>query len=211
MLKSLSALAISAILVISLGSASAQECPLGTFGVFFDLDGQSQTFQPIQNQPFTMYVILWVEAPVAGAAWKIEMSSYQYAGELVGPPGPNCQPPWCQGDPDPPLWDMGWFVEGAVALGTPWEGVRQGFGTCIPDGLFGLPILLGTIILYPWADVLESIVIDVTVVAEDYEGLVYADCAAMICDNATAVISHIAETVVKSESQSWGSVKALYR
>jgi len=210
MLKSLSALAILAILVISTGLALAQGCPQGTIGVYFDPAGNTQTVQPVQHQLLPMYVILFAEAPVAGAAWQLEMTSPQYAGDLIGPTGPNCQPPWCTYQ-DPPFWLISVIPEGAVVLGDPFvSGIRQGFGTCV-SGFFGAPILLATIFVTPWAEILGSIGVDVTVVAEDYEGLVYADCAAQICANCIGLTSHISETIVPIECSSWGEVKALYR
>jgi hypothetical protein len=210
MLKSLSALAILGILVFSTGLAAAQGCPQGTIGVYFDPEGTSQTVKPVQHQILVMYVVLFAEAPVAGSAWLLEMTSPQYSGDLVGPPGPNCQPPWCPYQ-DPPFWLVASIPEGTVVLGDPFEsGIRQGFGTCI-SGFFGAPILLATIMLNPWADILGSIGVDVTVVAEEYEGLVYADCAAQICDNVVGLTSHISEMIVASEHSSWGRVKALYR
>lgn len=209
MLRTLSALVTSTFLICMSGVSHAQVCPHGTFGVYFDPAGGSTTVQPIQDQALTMYVVLFAEAPVAGAAWVLEMTSDQYAGVLVGPPGPNCQPPWCAHQ-DPPFWLLGVYNQGVAVLGDPFvSGIRQGFGNC-RLGFFGQPILLSTIVLQPWADILGEIEIDVTVRAEDYEGLVYADCGAQICANSTGLTSHISSMVVASESASWGSVKALY-
>ena len=209
MLKSLSALAVIAAILGSFGMARAQ-CAPATIGVYFDADGTSQSVAPIQHQNLVMYVILFAEAPIGGAAWKLEVTSFQYSGQLIGPAGPNCQPPYCSYQ-DPPFWLMGLQSEGAVCLGDPFEsGVRQGFGTCM-SGYFGVPILLYTIIIHPWADILGGIEVDVNVVPEDYEGLVYADCSAHICDNVVGLTGHIGTTVIATESDSWGSLKALYR
>jgi hypothetical protein len=210
MLKSLSALAILTYVIVLTGLAFAQQCPQATIGVYFDDVGGLQSIQPFQHQELFMYVILFAEAPIGGAAWKLEMTSQQYTDPLIGPPGPNCQPPWCSYQ-DPPYWYFGSIIEGAVQLGDPFDtGVRQGFGTCV-SGFFGYPVLLATVILYPWADILSWIEADVTVVQEDYEGLVYADCSARICDNVVGLSSHIGTTVIEASAQSWGSLKALYR
>jgi hypothetical protein len=210
MLKTLSALALFSILVVLASGSLAQECPHGTIGVYFDPVGTSQFVQPVQHENLFMYVILFAEAPVGGAAWKLEMTSDQYSDPLYGPAGPNCQPPFCTYQ-DPPFWYIGSMLTGTVALGDPLDsGVRQGFGTCM-SGFFGQPILLGTVILNPWANMLKNIEVNVTVVPEAYEGLVYADCSARICANVVGLTSTIGATVVKNEGHSWGSVKALYR
>jgi hypothetical protein len=209
MLKTLSALANLTIICVLTGMAVAQ-CPPVTIGVYFDSEGSMQSVQPIQHQELFMYVILFGDAPIGGAAWKLEMTSSQYTDPLIGPAGPNCQPPWCAYQ-DPPFWYFGATIEGTVQLGDPFDsGVRQGFGTCV-SGFFGNPVLLATVTLYPWADILGLIDVDITVVPEDYEGLVYADCSALICDNVTGLTAHIGNTVVPSAEHSWGSVKALYR
>jgi hypothetical protein len=210
MLRTLSALVISTSLICLTDVSLAQVCPYGTFGVYFDPAGGSTTVQPVQNQELVMYVILFAEAPVAGAAWQIEMTSDQYSGVMVGPPGPNCQPPWCAHQ-DPPFWILDVQNEGVAVLGDPFfSGIRQGFGDC-RFGFFGQPVLLSTITLYPWANILGRIEVEVTVTAEVHEGLVYADCAAQICANASGLTSHIGTTVVAADPQSWGIVKAIYR
>jgi hypothetical protein len=209
MLKSLSALALITTILGSSGWTAAQ-CPPASIGVYFDAQGTVQSVSPVQHQNMVMYVILFAEAPIGGAAWRIEMTSPQYSDPLVGPAGPNCQPPYCSYQ-DPPFWMMGYLNEGTVSLGDPFaSGVRQGFGTCI-SGFFGVPVLLSTIILQPWADILGSMEVDVTVLPEDYEGLVYADCSAYICDNVVGLTTHIGTTVIKSEPETWGGLKALYR
>jgi hypothetical protein len=208
MLRSLSALVISILIVLS--GAAVGQCPEATIGVYFDIEGSLSYVTPIQHQPLVMYVVWFGEAPIGGAAWKLEMTSPHYSGQLVGPPGPNCQPPWCPYQ-DPPFWHIGTTCVGPVVLGDPFDGgVRQGLGSCF-SGFFGNPVLLATVTLLPWADILGSIEVDVTAVAEEYEGLVYALCDGRICDTVTGVTSHIGTTVVGSDGLSWGSVKALYR
>jgi hypothetical protein len=156
-----------------------------------------------------MYVVLFAEAPIGGAAWRIEMNSPQYLDSLVGPWGPNCQPPWCEPQ-DPPFWNMGYVPQGPVFLGDPFAGgVRQGFADCL-SGFFGNPILLATVLVRPWADILESIEVDISVVPELEDGLVFADCAGHLCYSVVGLTSHLGTTVVASEKGSWGGIKALY-
>jgi hypothetical protein len=209
MLKWLSALACLITLGL-IGVAAAQECPPATIGVYFDLAGTSQTATPVQHEDLYLYVIMFVEGPVGGATWRLEMTSPQYSDPLLGPIGPNCQPPWCETQ-DPPFWYMGYYAVGPVAFGDPFDtGVRQGFGTC-QSGFYGNPILLGTVIIRPWADILGSIEVDISVVPEAYEGLVWADCSARLCTDVTGLTSHLGTTAVSVETESWGAVKALYR
>lgn len=208
MLRCLSALFLT-ILIVSAGVAFAQ-CPDATIGVYFDLDGSTSYVTPIQHVPLVMYVVWFGEAPIGGAAWKLEMTSPHYSDPLVGPTGPNCQPPWCEYQ-DPPFWHMGTTAVGPVVLGDPFvSGMRQGLGSCY-SGFFGNPVLLATVVLMPWADILGTIEVDVTVVPEEFEGLVYALCDGALCDSVSGLTSHIGTTVVPDEMESWGSVKALYR
>lgn len=210
MLRSLSALAFLASILCLVGVAAGQACPQGTIGVYFDVEGNMQTVTPIQHQDLYMYVVLFVEAPCGGAAWKLEMTSPQYADALIGPQGPNCQPPWCTYR-DPPFWYLGTTAVGPVSLGDPFEtGVRQGLGSCF-SGFFSNPILLATVVLHPWANILGSIEVDVTVLPEDYDGLVYAFCDGRLCDNVLGLTSHIGTTVVANENTTWGGLKATYR
>jgi hypothetical protein len=208
MLKSLSALAMLATLLGCTGSTTAQ-CPPATIGVYFDAAGTSQSAIPIQGRELYLYVVLFAEAPIGGAAWRLSLTSPQLAGPLVGPPGPNCQPPWCSYQ-DPPFWHLATLFATEVQLGDPFgPGVRQGFKYC-QSGFLGAPVLLATVILLPWADALATAEIDIEVVPETYDGLVFADCGARICDTVTGLVSHLGATVVASEEMSWGSVKALY-
>ena len=105
MLQSLSALALITIILGSSGWTAAQ-CPPASIGVYFDAQGSVQSVSPVQHQNMVMYVILFAEAPIGGAAWRIEMTSPHYSDPLVGPAGPNCQPPYCSYQ-DPPFWRMG--------------------------------------------------------------------------------------------------------
>ncbi len=208
MLKSLSALFLI-ILFVHAGSASAQ-CPEATIGVYFDINGATSYVTPIQHVPLAMYVVWFGEAPIGGAAWRLEMTSPQYFDPLVGPAGPGCQPPHC-GYQDPPFWHLSTVAIGPVVLGEPFEsGIRQGLGSCF-SGFFGNPVLLATVFLMPWADVLATVEVDVTVIPEEFEGLVYALCDGALCDTVTGLTSHLGTTVVANEQESWGSVKALYR
>lgn len=210
MLKLLSALACSTLILGLTGIAPAQMCPPATIGVYFDAGGTLQTVTPVQHEILRMYVVMFVEGPVGGAAWRLEMTSPQYSDPLLGPAGPNCQPPWCAYQ-DPPFWYLGFTGVGPVVLGDPFNGgVRQGTGTCL-SGFFGNPILLATVMIYPWADILGSIEVDVKVVPEIYEGLVWADCDARLCSDVTGLTSRIGMTAVAVEPVSWGAVKALYR
>lgn len=210
MLKLLSALACLTFLLGPTGSVTAQVCPPATIGVYFDADGTQQTVTPVQHEILYMYVILFVEGPVGGAAWRLEMTSPQYSDPLIGPAGPNCQPPWCEYQ-DPPFWFLGFSATGPVVLGDPFNGgIRQGTGTCL-SGFFGNPILLATVMIMPWADMLGSVEVDVTVIPEIYEGLVWADCDARLCFDVTGLTSHIGTTAVETQSRSWGAIKALYR
>jgi hypothetical protein len=209
MFRSLSALAFLTIL-LGLPVWVGAQCPTGTIGVYFDPAGTTQSTTPVQHQDLALYVILFVEGPAGGAAWKLQVSSPQYEGPLVGPEGPDCQPPWCTYQ-DPPFWHVGTHSDAALVLGDPFlGGVRQGFGRCI-SGFFGNPILLATVILRPWAEILGSIEVDITVVGEDNDGLVYADCAAHLCHSVVGLTSHLAPTVVSRDVGSWGALKALYR
>jgi hypothetical protein len=208
MLRSLSALACLTILLGLTGWAEAQ-LPPGTIGVYFDVTGTTQSVNPVQHEDLYMYVILFAEAPIGGAAWRLSMTSAQYPDTLIGPPGPDCQPPECTYQ-DPPYWYLYSFVEGLVVLGDPWTGVRQGFWEC-RLGFFGQPVLLATVVLRPWADILEFIEADITVQPDPIEGLVYVDCAAAICYDVTGLTSNVGTTVIASRAESWGSVKALYR
>lgn len=209
MLRLLSALASLTILLGMAGVADAQ-CPPATIGVYAEPAGTTQSATPIQHQELFLYVIFFAEAPIAGAAWQLEMTSPQYPGQLVGPPGPNCQPPWCE-DQDPPFWHIATQVQGPLWFGDPFDGgIRQGLGDCF-SGFFGNPVLLATVILEPWAEILGSIEVDIAVVPEEYDGLVYADCEAILCDSVVGLTTHLGATVVKSEEQSWGAMKALYR
>jgi hypothetical protein len=72
-------------------------------------------------------------------------------------------------------------------------------------------VLLATVVIRPWADILESIEVDISVVPEQYEGLVWADCDARLCHDVTGLTSHIGTTAVAIRNESWGAVKALYR
>jgi hypothetical protein len=209
MLKLLSKLVSWAIVLGVAGMVAAQPCPPGTIGVYFDTAGNSQFIQPVQHQNLFLYIILFAEAPVGGAAWRLELTSPQYSDSLVGPVGPDCQPPICEYQ-DPPFWYVGFISEGSVVLGDPFGGIRQGFTQC-QLGFNGTPILLGTLILNPWADILGQIEVDVNILPEEYEGLVYALCSAQICDSVTPMPGHIGATVIQNKPQSWGSVKALYR
>ncbi len=209
MLKSLSALALLAILFGCTGSTIAQ-CPPATIGVYFDAAGTGQSAIPVQNQELRLYVVLYAEAPVGGAAWRLSMTSPQLSGPLVGPVGPNCQPPWCPYQ-DPPFWHLATFYASTIQLGDPFDaGVRQGFQYC-QSGFLGAPVLLATVVLMPWADVLRTMEVDIAVVPEPHDGLVFADCSARICDTVTGLVSRLGATVVGNEEMSWGSLKALYR
>ena len=209
MLRALSALVCLTILLGLTGVAGAQWCPPGTIGVYFDAAGTEMATTPVQWQELYMFVILFVEAPVGGAAWQLEMTSPQYPGDLVGPPpGSGRLQPL---DDPPPFYHLGTIAQGPVVLGDPFEsGIRQGFANC-NTGFFGNPILLATIILLPWADILGAVEVDISVIPEQYEGLVYADCAANICDSVEGLTSHLGVTVISAERESWGAVKALYR
>jgi hypothetical protein len=211
MLKLLSALACLTFLLGSVGVVTAQMCPPATIGVYFDVGGTMQTVTPIQNQDLYMYVVMYVEGPVGGAAWQLVMSSPQYSGPILGPPGPNCQPPWCAGEQDPPFWYMGFTAVGPVVMGDPFNGgVRQGLGSCY-SGFFGNPVLLATVRIRPWADMLAWTEVDITVIPEVYEGLVWADCDARLCFDVAGLTSRLGVTAVANETKNWGAVKALYR
>lgn len=208
MLKSLSALAFAATLLGCTGSTTAQ-CPPATIGAYFDAAGTLQSAIPVQDRELRLYVILFAEAPVGGAAWRLSMTSPQFAGPLVGPVGPNCQPPWCAHQ-DPPFWHLATIYASTVQLGDPFDvGVRQGFKFC-QSGFLGRPVLLATVILMPWADILSSVEVEIEAVPELYDGLVFADCSALICPTVVGQVSHLGATVVESDEMSWGSVKALY-
>ena len=209
MLRVLSALVFSTLL-FGLAGVVMGQCPPGSIGVYFDPQGGLQTISPIQHEELYLYVVLRAEAPIGGAAWKLEMTSDQFSGALIGPAGPNCQPPYCEYQ-DPPFWYIGSMNVGPVVLGDPFDGgIRQGLGSCY-SGFFANPVLLATVIIMPWADILGHIEVDVTVVAESFEGLVYADCDGVICDQVEGLTSHIGSTVVATQEASWGRVKALYR
>jgi hypothetical protein len=208
MLKSLSALALAATLLGCTGWVEAQ-CPPATIGAYFDAAGTLQAAIPVQNQELRIYVILFAEAPVGGAAWRLSLTSPQFSGPLVGPAGPNCQPPWCSYQ-DPPFWHTATFYTSAIQLGDPFgTGVRQGFQYC-ESGFLGAPVLLATIVLMPWADILGTMEVEIAAVPELYDGLVFADCSARICPTVTGLIAQLGATVVETEEMSWGSVKALY-
>ena len=208
MLKSLSALALAATLLGCTGWIKAQ-CPPATIGAYFDAAGTLQAAIPVQNQELRIYVILFAEAPVGGAAWRLGLTSPQFSGPLVGPAGPNCQPPWCSHQ-DPPFWLLAMYYTTAIQLGDPFNaGVRQGFQYC-QSGFLGAPVLLATIVLMPWADILGTMEVEIAAVPELYDGLVFADCSAQICPTVTGLITQLGATVVETEEMSWGSVKALY-
>lgn len=211
MLKLLSALACLILLLGLTGVVTAQYCPPATIGVYFDAGGTMQSVTPIQHENLYLYVIMYVEGPVGGAAWQLEMTSAQYSGELLGTVGDACQPPWCEYQ-DPPFWMVSYTPVGPVAFGDPFDGgVRQGLGFCA-SGFYGNPVLLATVVIRPWADILGSIEVDVSVIPEQYEGMVWADCDARLCsENITGLTSHIGTTAVPSQTESWGAIKALYR
>ena len=71
MLKLLSALACLMCVLGLIGVAVAQECPPATIGVYFDLNGASQSVTPVQHQDLYLYVIMFVEGPVGGATWRL--------------------------------------------------------------------------------------------------------------------------------------------
>lgn len=208
MLKSLSALAFAATLLGCTGSTTAQ-CPPATIGAYFDPAGTRQSANPVQNRELRVYVILFAEAPIGGAAWRLSLTSPQFSGPLVGPAGPNCQPPWCTHQ-DPPFWHLATIYASTVQLGDPFDtGVRQGFKYC-QSGFLGAPVLLATVVLMPWADILGAMEVRVEVIPETYDGLVFADCSARICPSVAGLVSQLGATVVETEEMSWGSVKALY-
>lgn len=188
MLRKATFLIIALAFAFAAGTASAQtECVVG---VYADEAGSSTTITPQRDlgtplTTFSVYYVIFVEDFVNAVAWDREISGIDVVATTVSIDG------------------YGNFLDERP------EGWRIGLGGC-QIGFGGIPIPLmreDITFVDDYQGGTGSIQVLPNVI-EDPTTPIYSDCQAILhpCGTGSLVI----ETVVANESESWGSVKALY-
>ena len=181
-------LALFVLLVFSAGTASAQADPFCTIGVYADADGTLSTFQPVQGEPFDVYVVMFSESLVNAVALQLFVPGL--GNEVV------------QISED--------FGPGGGGLNIPTSGgFNIGLGECAV-GFGGLPIRIARFgFLFPFETIGTRTINLGPNPDEDPEAPVFSDCQGRIypCNVAQGLFL---EGPVDTQSESFGAVKSLY-
>lgn len=175
------AIVLLALLLLLAAPAAHADCAIG---VFADSAGHWTVYWPTQFVPFDIYVLLWDEAAVEGAAY-----------QLLTPPELVISGSWFSPD------------ENGFELQTP-NGSLIGFGECVL-GFGGQVIQVARYqVLWTSPTGLPASV-DVVANVDEAPTVVYASCSETVepCLNTQALLLSYGAPV---ESKSFGAVKSLF-
>ena len=183
MLKMTMAVALALVAMVA-GPAGAQ-C---TLGVYADAAGTSSVVQPVEGENFDVYVVLFVESLVDAVSYELVApglgTDFVALSTVYGPEG------------------------GGINISTP-NGENVGLGECAV-GYNGNPVLVTKYTFFPINLSASGSQISVTGNADENDLVpVYSNCTGAVLDCAAGP-ELIVDSVVATESASFGAVKSLY-